>query len=1127
MKNRKQIDEQILVRNDRLPWEILDHLDQGIAILAADGRFTSVNAAFAQLVSHELVDLTGKLVADFIHPHDQEAFTQINQQNVRGKQATGEVRLVKPDGTAVFVQIAAVPRLEAGVFVGSYYIVTNLMAQKQADELIRRSEERYRRVVEDQTEFIVRWLPDGTRTFVNEAYCHYFGTTKNQMLGSSFFPLIHEKDRQAVKTKIASLTPENPVAQDEHRTRMPDGSIRWHRWTDRAIFSDAAQIVEIQSVGQDITEQKLAEAAFKRSESNLNAIINNTLQSFILLDQDGQIQALNSVARDRGKKILGREIKTGNDFLETIKPMDPGKFWLHFNEALTGKTTTIEEKVTTQDGNTYWFEANYTPVVEEDGTISGVVLSNLNITQRKKAEQALLFEKAFSDAIVDSLPGAFFVFNKEGRFLRWNKNMERVVGFAEDEVREMQPIELIVEQDRSLVTAKIAEIFSKGEAEVEAHLLTQDGRAIPYLFTSRLIRLDDGPAAVGLGLDISDRYQAAEMMRQSEANLRAIFNNTLQAFVLFDQERCVRAANPVANNWSRQVLGKPLNKGERADDLFAQFDLESFKELFHRSLAGETIIQERKIMGGSQEFWFETNYNPVATEDGLIYGVSISVLNITERKKAEEALQHSKTELQYIIDTVPEGVMLLKADGTVLMTNPVADEFLQVLAPEFRDGCLDRLGNQPLSMLFTSPPQGLWHEISHDDFTFEAIAQPIENRLNQTGWVLVLRDVTQERDIRLRVQRQERLAAVGQLAAGIAHDFNNIMAVIILYSQLLSRNVEIQPKDQEKLNTIEKQARRATDLIQQILDFSRQSILERKPLDLLPFMKEVIKLLERTLSEDIRIELLYGDDHYLIQADPSRIQQVLMNLAINARDAMPHGGKLSIRMENVFMKPGTVLLVPEMPPGNWVQIQVVDDGIGIPPETLSHIFEPFFTTKKIGQGTGLGLAQVYGIVQQHEGYIDVSSQPGKGTKFSLYFPVLDTEKEQGTTFDTSAIQQGAGQMVLLVEDNQATREALVDSLHVLNYSVIETANGREALDILETRTQDISLVLSDVIMPEMGGIALYHEMRQRHLDIPLILLTGHPFSKEFENLKEMGLAAWIVKPPELTALSKLLFQVLN
>jgi CheY-like chemotaxis protein len=291
-------------------------------------------------------------------------------------------------------------------------------------------------------------------------------------------------------------------------------------------------------------------------------------------------------------------------------------------------------------------------------------------------------------------------------------------------------------------------------------------------------------------------------------------------------------------------------------------------------------------------------------------------------------------------------------------------------------------------------------------------------------------------------------------------------------------------------------------------------------------MKELVKLLERTLPEHIQMELNHAEDEYLIQADPSRIQQVMLNLAVNARDAMLRGGQLQITLAHLQLEEVKSMPIIGMSPGKWVRIQVADSGSGIPTELLSKIFEPFFTTKEVGQGTGLGLAQVYGIVKQHEGYLDVQTEVAEGTTFTLSFPALEIGEQALVRLDGAELALGRGQLVLVVEDHLPTRQALISSLAFLNYEVVEASNGREALAILSSKVHDIALVLSDVVMPQMGGVALLHTMRQQKLGLPIVLLTGHPLTQEMENLQALGLSGWLSKPPDLVNLSRLLAQAL-
>jgi signal transduction histidine kinase/ligand-binding sensor domain-containing protein/ActR/RegA family two-component response regulator len=498
-----------------------------------------------------------------------------------------------------------------------------------------------------------------------------------------------------------------------------------------------------------------------------------------------------------------------------------------------------------------------------------------------------------------------------------------------------------------------------------------------------------------------------------------------------------------------------------------------------------------------------------------------------ERARLTKQIQKHADQVHQIINTIPEGVFLLDPDHTVALANPAARKYLKVLADAGEGDKLDRLGNRPLTELMTSPPRGLWHEIEIDGDrpkSFEVITRSTETGPDLDGWVVVVRDVTREREIQLHAQQQNRLAAVGQLAAGIAHDFNNIMAVIILYVQILEKTAGLSDKAKGRLSTIMDQARRAAALIDQILDFSRRSVMEARPLNLEPFVKEQVKLLQRVVPENIRIHM-DGDDEATINADPTRIQQVIMNLVLNARDAMPDGGEVRIALKRMWVREKDTPL-PGMKAGEWVQLTVADTGAGIAPEILPNIFEPFFTTKGPGEGTGLGLAQVYGIVRRHDGYIDVDTRPGEGTTFTLYFPLLLAKPVEAPAREVEISTRGNGETILVVEDNPDARQALVESLALLNYRTLQASNGKDALATWVQHRDEIDLILSDAVMPEMGGIALFHALKQETPEVKVVLLTGHLLDtqpeNQFEALMRQGLTGWLRKPVDLEALAAML-----
>jgi signal transduction histidine kinase len=484
-------------------------------------------------------------------------------------------------------------------------------------------------------------------------------------------------------------------------------------------------------------------------------------------------------------------------------------------------------------------------------------------------------------------------------------------------------------------------------------------------------------------------------------------------------------------------------------------------------------------------------------EVALSEAVGRQLGSAVERFELLARTQEQARQVQQIIDTVPEGVLLLDIDKRIILANPAARQYLVDLNGQDQpDVALTRLVEHNIDELLDSDVSQPWREISKagpPQLVFEVAARPLQSEATLAGWVLVLRNVTLERETQAQIQMQERLATVGQLAAGIAHDFNNIMAAIRVYTDLLTLDANISTSSQERLVVIQNQIERATRLIRQILDFSRRAVMDKTDLDLLSLAKDTIKLLERLLPENIRIQLDSQPGSYMLRADPGRMQQVFMNLALNAGDAMPSGGLLRFEFNRLQLEVGEKPPYPDLAPGAWIYIRVSDTGTGIPADDLPRIFNPFFTTKPVGQGTGLGLAQVYGIVKQHGGSIDVHSTLGEGTSFSIYLPELmvqQVEHQPQTEKLTSLI--GDGETVLVVEDDDATRQAMKNLLEELNYRVLLAANGNEALRICEEEMSAIKLVVSDVVMPEMGGASLYNTLLEKQIRLKFLYISGYP-----------------------------------
>lgn len=505
---------------------------------------------------------------------------------------------------------------------------------------------------------------------------------------------------------------------------------------------------------------------------------------------------------------------------------------------------------------------------------------------------------------------------------------------------------------------------------------------------------------------------------------------------------------------------------------------------------------------------------------GICQQVGLALANAQRYQQVQDLvnlLAGEQDRLVGLIEGLPVGVALLDREHYLMITNSLAREMLLAFGYENTLPKVERFGDVSIAELAARQNDPVAREIVLDGppqrvFTVQ-VRQVGPGKLQ---WVLILADITRERETQLRSQMQERLATVGQLAAGIAHDFNNIMAAILVYTDLLMQDMNLYPAGRERLNVIRQQVQRAASLIRQILDFSRRSVMEQSSVDLMPFLKELHKLLNRVLPESVHLELVSRPGCYLINADPTRMQQVFMNLALNACDAMPAGGILRFDLDRVTVPAAGLPAMTDLPAGEWVKIEISDTGAGIPAEVLPHIFEPFYTTKPVGQGTGLGLAQVYGIVKQHNGYIDAASQPGVITTFTIFLPAQASTAEDQAPDSSAARFDGGGRVVLPVEDDQPTREAIHTLLEVNHFKVLTAPNGVEALRMYARNDDSIALVVSDVVMPMMGGVELYRSLQAKWPAVKMLLVTGFPLDHDGQQILEKGMVNWLQKPFSVT-----------
>ncbi len=506
----------------------------------------------------------------------------------------------------------------------------------------------------------------------------------------------------------------------------------------------------------------------------------------------------------------------------------------------------------------------------------------------------------------------------------------------------------------------------------------------------------------------------------------------------------------------------------------------------------------------------------------------LAVKSVLEKKEAEKEKKRLYDILVTVFDQIPEGVFLLNNDNIISLTNQIADEYLKLIEDKKRGDRLDTLAGKPIEQYFISPPNIIWHEISISkpiERIYEVGGRYIISNGTPYGTVFIIRDVTEERKTAEKLLSQERLAAIGQLAAGIAHDFNNILTGIIGYAEILSFDENLPYGIKKKIDIILRSGQRAAELVKQILDFSRKSITEKSTFDLIPFIKEFVKFISRTLPENIQLDFETNLKKCIIKADPTKIQQVLANLIVNARDAMPEGGSIMITAREKYIvneKPFS-----DISTGRWVEVMIKDTGTGIPKDVLPHIFEPFFTTKGVGKGTGLGLSQAYGIIKQHEGFIEVRTEEGQYTAFYVYLPISDVEIVEEREIKEPPIPEGSGEKVLIVEDDESVRTLTMNLLTELNYCSEMASTAQEAIQILEHKGKEFSIVISDLVMPDLNGLELCQKIKDILPDIPIIAVSGYPLIDEDKKTLLEHFDDFLQKPFSVKTLAETLKRCLH
>ena len=597
--------------------------------------------------------------------------------------------------------------------------------------------------------------------------------------------------------------------------------------------------------------------------------------------------------------------------------------------------------------------------------------------------------------------------------------------------------------------------------------------------------------------------------RQAEARMRLLsqaLESAANAIVITDREGRISWANPAFTQLTGYSLAEALS--QKLSLLKSGLhDQPFYQALWETVLAGKVwsavMINRRK---DGTRYTEENTITPVRDEHGEITHFIAVKQDITERQRAAEALHQREEYFRALTEKATDITTVLNADGTFRYASPSVRQVLGY-TPEELVGRLafDYIHPEDLvrlkeifSAVVETAGAGGRHEfrLRHKEGTWRALEATARNLLddpNVAGVVVNSRDITERQQLEQQLRQAQKMEAVGQLAGGVAHDFNNMLAVVRGNAELLLMNADEHTSETtDCLKQITAASERATNLTRQLLAFSRKQVMQSQPLVLNDVIADVTKMLKRIIGEHIDLQCRCGAQLPFVQADAGMIEQVLVNLAVNARDAMPHGGQLLITTEPVTFEETPGPAHPEARAGQFACLAVSDTGTGIAPEHLLRIFEPFFTTKEPGKGTGLGLATVYGIVQQHQGWIEVFTQPGAGTTFKIFLPVVPPPPGTPAAARAETKVSGGVETILLVEDDYAMRMVTRRVLESQGYQIYEATTAREALEVWRSHAGEIALLLTDIVMPEgITGCDLTEQLRAQRPALKVVLMSGY------------------------------------
>ena len=990
----------------------------------------------------------------------------------------------------------------------------NINGSKRAEAAPGVVENGFRSVFEGATEGIYRTTPAGRFVLANPTLARMLGYSSPQELIAGVTDVARQVNtepdlRAEFKRRMEQ---DGEVRAFEFQVRRKDGQTIWVSENAHTVRDDNGAVLYYEGTIEDIHARKQMELMSNR----LAAIVESSEDAIIGKDLDGIITSWNNGATRIFGYSAGEMVGTSVSRLMPAERHDEERQILE--KIRQGESVKHFETVRqTKDGRLIDVSVTASPIRDVTGKIIGVSKVARDITEHRRTEDKLKLTRALIENLADAI---HVVDPATARFLDVNEQACRSLGYTREEHLALTVFDVTVGIDRALFDETIARARKAGPLTVEARHRRKDGSTYPVEVSLTPVTLDHSPRGVCgatsattpwtttprgeylvvIVRDITERKRAEEKLKENEAKLRALFEGSIYAMGLAKDGITIMVNPAYAKlfGYSKpsEMAGIPIINDIAPEE---RPRLQEFVSLRSKGEPAPAFYETRGIRRDGSVFDMAVAVS-VYELNGEIYTIGI-LRDITERKLAGQF----QARLATAVEQAAETIVITDICGTILYANPAFEKTTGYTRAEAfgQNPRLLKSGKQDAEFY-----RRLWETIARGEiwsghfinrrkdgvlYEEEATISPVRDAAGViVNYVAVKRNVTREKQLEAQMHQAQKMEAIGQLASGVAHDFNNILGVIIGYSDLLISDLDPDSPLRNFVEEIQAAAGRAAGLTRQLLLFSRKQNVKPVVLDLNDTVKDLDKMLRRLIGENIEMTVAPGEDVGHILADPGHIGQVLMNLVVNARDAMHDSGRLTIVTRNVTLDESRAPAGCGVVPGRYVMLSVSDTGIGMTPEVRARLFEALFTTKPAGKGTGLGLATCQTIVQQSGGCIDVESEAGQGATFKIYFPRVDKPVEAATRPARTGPLPRGKETVLLVEDEPPVRHLAANVLEAQGYTVLRANNGQEALNLVRShKGLPIRLVVTDIVMPRMGGKMMADWLKTTYPDLKVLFTSGY------------------------------------